>query len=138
MITWTLIKWLRDFDSLSIGTNWSDFIAVEDENFIVTFSSKSNRVSFNDAPEVFNIDNELIVAFVKKHPQEPNQASIGLDDKNDDNCLPNSIFGFTKITRKNALQSARPEPRTRKHSYQDTTTRTLEISKWHEIFLASD
>ena len=41
-----------------------DFIAVEDDNSIGTFVTKSSRVSFHEVPKDFNFDNDLNSTFL--------------------------------------------------------------------------
>ena len=52
------LKWLIDCDSISICATRSSFLEVEDDVSIGFFTTRSNRASFNETPEVrdFEID----------------------------------------------------------------------------------
>ena len=65
------IKCLIGCDSISITSNKSDFISVEDDIYIGTFASAFSRVSFSDAPKAFEFDKDSNSNFHKT-----NQVSL--------------------------------------------------------------
>ena len=54
------LKWLIDYDNISVCTTESTLLAVEDDISIGSFASRSSRVSFRDTPEVHNFEQDKI------------------------------------------------------------------------------
>ena len=105
------IKCLVDCEDMSLSTNGSNFIALENDGMIGSFVSKANKVSFNKDTEVFNYEKKSKSNTYTSDLNYFNIMQVSFDETLDKEHLSNSAFGKSIKIGDNTATCSRRLPR---------------------------